>query len=149
MDNKKKITFLIICIFLCITIIAGVIIVINLFPKIFFSIEEAPAISINGGTDGPTTIYIAIKYNWKIIPIILLLLLIIDFILFAIINVIEQIKKKNIKLIYKILIMFLINLLLSILLFSGMFIWSILISAVTIILIIVTGKIIKNILYFV
>ncbi|MDR2941480.1 MAG: hypothetical protein LBV17_02695 [Treponema sp.] len=140
MDNKKKITFLIFCIFFCITIIAGVIIIINLFPKIFFSIEEAPAISIIGGAYGPTTIYISTKYNWKFVSIISLLLLIIDFIILAIMNIIEQVKIKNIKLIYKILVVFLINLLLTILLFSRMFIWSILISAIMIILIIVRGK---------
>jgi Na+-transporting methylmalonyl-CoA/oxaloacetate decarboxylase beta subunit len=107
-------------------------------------VKEASAISIIGGNDGPTTIYIATKYNWKLVSIISLLLLIIDFILFAIMNIIEQVKIKNIKSIYKILIIFLINLLSTMLLFSGMFIWSILISAITIILIIVRGKIIKK-----
>jgi len=141
MDTKKKILFLTIWIFLGIAIILGVIIVINLFPNILSSVKEASATVINEGDDGPTTIYITAKYNWKMILIISLLLIILDFVFLAIIKIIEHIKVKNIKLIYKVIIIFLVNLLFSILLFPGMFVWSILITAIIIAFIIYKERI--------
>jgi Na+-transporting methylmalonyl-CoA/oxaloacetate decarboxylase beta subunit len=144
MDNKKKIIFLKIWIFLGIAIIFGSIIAIYIFPNILSSINEASAVAIIGGVDGPTTIYITAKYNWKLTLIILLLLLILDFIFLAIVNIIEHKKPKKIKLIYKSIIIFLVNLLFSILLFPGVFVWSLLIAAIIIILIIIKNKLIKK-----
>jgi Na+-transporting methylmalonyl-CoA/oxaloacetate decarboxylase beta subunit len=138
--DKKKITFLIICIISSFAIIIGVIIFINLFPDFISSEKEASAITIIGGDDGPITIYITAKYNWKFTLIISLLLLILDFIFLAIINVIERIKQKKIKLIYKSIIIFAVNILFSVLLFPGVFVWSLIITAIMIIFIIFTDK---------
>jgi len=136
MDNKKKIIFLI---FLGISIIIGVIIVIIFFPNIFSSMQEASAISIIGGADSPTTIYIAAKYNWKLTLVILLLLFTLDYIILTIINTIEHVKVKKIKLIYKAIFISLFNLSLTLLLFPGVFLWSILLTVIMIIMIYTSG----------
>jgi Na+-transporting methylmalonyl-CoA/oxaloacetate decarboxylase beta subunit len=142
--GSKKIIFLIFLIFLGISIIIGVLITIYLFPDILSSVKEASAVTITGGSDGPTTIYISAKYNWKLVSIILLLLLIIDFIFLAIIRIIGYVKVKYIKLIYKVIIIFLLNLLLSILLFPGVVLWSIIMTAIIIIFIILESKLVKK-----
>ena len=139
MDDKKKFIFLIIWIFSGFTIILGAIIFINLFPDFISSEKNASAIVI-GGDDGPTTIYITAKYNWKFTLFISFLLLILDFILLAIINVIERIKLKKMKLIFKSIIILSVNILFSILLFPGVFVWSLIITAIMIILILLTDK---------
>jgi len=146
MDNKKKITFLIIWIISGFAIILGAIIFINLFPDIISSEKNASAIII-GGDDGPTTIYITAKYNRKFTFIISFLLLILDFILLAIINVIERVKLKRLKLIYKSIIVFSVNILFSVLLFPGVFLWSLIITAIMIILIIFIDKLKIGVLY--
>ena len=146
MDNKKKITFLIIWIISGFAIILGAIIFINLFPDIISSEKNASAIII-GGDDGPTTIYITAKYNRKFTFIISFLLLILDSILLVIINVIERVKLKRLKLIYKSIIIFSVNILFSVLLFPGVFLWSLIITAIMIILIIFTDKLKIGVLY--
>jgi len=144
MDNKKKIIFLIFLIFIGISIIIGVLTVIYLHPNLLSSVKEASAVTIIGGADGPTTIYISAKYNWKQVSIILFLLLIIDFIILAIIKIIEYIKVKYIKLIYKTIIIFLVNLLLSVFLFPGVILWSVLMTTIIIIFIILKNKLAKK-----
>ena len=146
MDNKKKITFLIIWIISGFAIILGAIIFINLFPDFISSEKNASAIII-GGDDGPTTIYITAKYNRKFTFIISFLLLILDSILLVIINVIERVKLKRLKLIYKSIIVFSVNILFSVLLFPGVFLWSLIITAIMIILIIFTDKLKIGVLY--
>jgi len=146
MDNKKKITFLIIWIISGFAIILGAIIFINLFPDFISSEKNASAIII-GGDDGPTTIYITAKYNRKFTFIISFLLLILDSILLVIINVIERVKLKRLKLIYKSIIIFSVNILFSVLLFPGVFLWSLIITAIMIILIIFTDKLKIGVLY--
>jgi len=101
--------------------------------------QEASAISIIGGADGPTTVYIAAKYNWKLTLVILLLLLTLDYIILTIINTIGHVKVKKIKLIYKAIFIFLFNLSLTLLLFPGVFLWSILITVIMIIFMIYTS----------
>jgi len=144
MDNKKKIIFLILLMFLGISIIIGILIVVYLSPNVFSSIKEASSVAIIGGADGSTTIYISAKYNWKLVSIILFLLLIFDFIFLAIIKIIEWKKAKYIKFIYKAIIIFLVNLLLSLLLFPGVVLWSILMSVMIIILLILKNKLTKK-----
>ena len=137
----KKTTFLIISIILGITIILGALIGIILFPNAYFSITGASAVAtVTGGEDGPTTIYISAKYNWKVISIVSLLLLMLDFVLLAIIKIIEYKKSKKFKLIYKAIIILFVNLLFSIMLFPGMLVWSILIAAIMIVFIIFMDK---------
>jgi len=137
MKNKDKIIFPKVIIFLCIIIILGIIIIINLFPDTFFHNKCTAAIAIIGGADGPTTIYIAAKYNWILILIISVLLLMLDFILLAVAKLLERKKEKKIKLVFKGIIIFFVNLLLTVLLFPGMFVWSTLITAIMIIFIII------------
>jgi len=134
----------IILIFLCIIIILGIILAINVFPNTFLHINGASAVSITGEADGPTTIYIAAKYDWKLILILSLLLLMLDCIFLAALTILERKKAKKIKLLYKGIIIFLINSLLSILLFPGVFIGQIVITAIMIVVIILTHKIVRT-----
>ena len=142
MEAKKKIIILKIWIVLGIAVIAGVISAFFVFPGILFSIKEAAAVTVIGGEDdGPTTIYIAAKYNWKVASLILLLMLTLDSVFFAVVKARELVTSKKIRARYKALAVFFINMAFSAALFPGVFIWSLPVTALMIACIILWMKI--------
>jgi hypothetical protein len=117
MDVKKKIILLKIWVILSIVIIPGIIIVIYLSPNVFFnmSIIETSGVSIIGGDDGPTTIYISANYG--IFDLVFALwLIMMDISIFGIKKIIEYKKgsKNNLK--YYILVVLSLNILIVLLL---------------------------------
>jgi Na+-transporting methylmalonyl-CoA/oxaloacetate decarboxylase beta subunit len=105
-NSIKKIILLF---FLCVIVIIGVFIAINFLPKIFFSMSETLAVSVIGGADGPTTIYISASPNWKLTLLYLLLWLTINILVILIIRIIEYKRKKKTALKYYIITLAIIN----------------------------------------
>jgi len=135
MEAKKKIIILKIWIVLGIAVIAGVISAFFVFSGVLFSIKEAAAVEIIGEADGPTTIYIAAKYNWKaasLILFILLLMLTLDSVFFAVVKTRELVTSKKTRARCKALAVFFINMVFSAALFPAVFIWSLPVTALMI-----------------
>jgi Na+-transporting methylmalonyl-CoA/oxaloacetate decarboxylase beta subunit len=138
LNEKKKIILLIV---FDIILIISIIFFYQLFHKLLINIvKEASPVTIIGGADGPTTIYVFPQLTWKIILVYLVYLLsfvMSGLIILSIMNIVEYINTKKLFLKYKIIIIMPINLLLTILLFPSMIILSILIDIVVIIVLII------------
>ena len=106
----------IILIILCFVYLLGIIPFINIFPGLVFNLKEACAIAIIGGSNGPTTIYIASNFNIIFITFSLSIFLAIDIIVLTVIKKIEN--QKVIKTKYIILII--INIIITLLLIPNM-----------------------------
>lgn len=131
--EKKQIVLIVLC-FVC---LMGIIASTRLFPEVDFDLEKAYAISITGGANGPTTIYISNDYNSiTIITIIMLLsaFIAIDMLILSLIKKIENQKFINTR--YIILIA--INVFIAIVLIPEMLIFPIAYNLI--IVFIVAGK---------
>jgi len=133
--EKKKIIFLII---LAVVLISTVTFIGYLVSK---NGIITPNVAIVGGDDGPTTIHISLSIPPWLILINSLLLISIDLIILTIMDTIKYIKKIEIfKLRYKIISVFIVNLLLSIVLIPVMIGVSIIITIGMIIFLFIKKK---------
>jgi len=88
------------------------------------------AISIIGGADGPTFIYVSTTISLKMILIYSLLIVFVDLVILAIIYAVKRVKRtEKIRLWHKVASVFAVNLILSVLI-PGMFIFAMLIAVV-------------------
>jgi Na+-transporting methylmalonyl-CoA/oxaloacetate decarboxylase beta subunit len=134
-NKKKKIIFLII---LAVVLISTVTSIGYLASK---SNVLTANVTIVGGDDGPTTIYISSSIPPWLILINSLIIISIDLVILNILDTIKHIKKIEIsKLRYKIINVFIVNLLISIIIIPNMVVFSILIAVGIVIFLFVKNK---------
>ncbi|GHT68358.1 hypothetical protein FACS1894110_15690 [Spirochaetia bacterium] len=146
--KRNKIIFLGI---LTILLISGVIFLIK-FPLKNMD-DNYSKITIVGGADGPTAIYTNVPnvtyigaslYDLPFILISSLLLIILNILILTVMNIIEHKKTKKIKLVYKVIIIFAINIIGSILFLPTVALFSIILSFIIIIALCIKNKMDKK-----
>jgi Na+-transporting methylmalonyl-CoA/oxaloacetate decarboxylase beta subunit len=139
---KKWKTKIVLFIILGIALLCGTIFVSNV---LFNNNKQiVSSIKIIGGADGPTTIYIYPQFDWRLCLIFSLFAIALNLIILTIINIIEHINIKTMRIIFKIIIIFMVNFLLSIILFPSMVLLSVFLTIMIVIAIIIKNKLTKE-----